>query len=104
MRSNHGPRVRCLTRNQRCKTIPLSLGISSYWRWAVMSETTVSSKYQVVIPKDDRERAGLQVGQKLMVTVKHGVIKLVPLKTLDELEGFVKGIDTEGYREEEDRY
>lgn len=69
-----------------------------------MSETTVSSKFQVVIPKEDRERAGLQIGQKLMVTVKHGVIKLVPLRTLDELEGFVQGIDIQGYREEEDRY
>jgi AbrB family looped-hinge helix DNA binding protein len=67
-----------------------------------MAETKVSSKYQVVIPKEDRERAGLHVGQKLMVTVKHGVIKLVPLKTLDELEGFVKGLDATGYREEED--
>ena len=69
-----------------------------------MAETTVSSKFQVVIPREDRERARLQVGQKLMVTVKHGIIKLVPLKTLDELEGFVEGINTEGYREEEDRF
>jgi len=69
-----------------------------------MAQTTVSSKYQVVIPKEDRERAGIKPGQKLMVLVKHGIIKLVPVRTLDELQGFVKGINTEGYREETDRH
>lgn len=69
-----------------------------------MGQTTVSSKYQIVIPKEDRERAGIKPGQKLIVLVKHGTIKLVPVRTLDELQGFVKGINTEGYREEADRY
>ena len=69
-----------------------------------MSQVIMSSKYQVVIPRAERERAGWKPGQKFTVMVKHGVVKLVPVKSLDELEGFVAGIDTEGYREEEDRY
>ena len=35
-----------------------------------MSETTVSSKYQVVIPKEIRERVGIRPGQKLRVIAK----------------------------------
>ncbi len=68
-----------------------------------MDEVTVSSKYQVVIPKRVRERIGLKPGQKLMVMVKHGIISLVPVLELDELQGFVKGINTEGLREKVDR-
>ena len=68
-----------------------------------MDEVTVSSKYQVVIPKRVRERMGLKPGQKLMVIAKHGIISLVPVRELDELQGFVKGINTDGYREKVDR-
>ena len=65
---------------------------------------TVSSKYQVVIPKSVREQVGLKPGQKLMVLAKGDSITLVPVLPLDELQGFVKGINTEGYRDEEDRF
>ncbi len=66
--------------------------------------TTVSSKYQVVIPKSVREQVRIKPGQKLMVLVKGESITLVPVLPLDELEGFVEGINTEGYRDEEDRF
>ncbi len=67
-----------------------------------MAETTVSSKYQIVIPKEDRERAGIKPGQKLMVIAKHGVIKLIPVPDLREMRGVARGATFEGYREEED--
>ena len=69
-----------------------------------MDETTVSSKYQVVIPKRVRERIGLKPGQKLMVMVKHGIISLVPVLELDELRGIARGANTDGYREKVDRF
>lgn len=69
-----------------------------------MEETTVSSKYQVVIPKAIRERARIEPGQKLTVILKGNVISLVRQVPLEELRGFVSGIDTEGLREEEDRF
>ncbi len=68
-----------------------------------MDQTTVSSKFQVVIPKAVRERVHLRPGQKLTVIAKGGVIHLVPVPSLDEFEGLVEGISTEGMREEEDR-
>jgi len=43
-----------------------------------MARTKVSSKYQVVIPKEVRESMGLKVGQELQVVAKGGMITLVP--------------------------
>ena len=68
-----------------------------------MSETTVSSKYQVVIPKSVRERVPLRPGQKLAVVVRGSVIALVPQIAAQELRGFVRGISSEGLREKADR-
>ena len=67
-------------------------------------QVTVSRKYQVVIPKAVREQISIKPGQKLMVMVKHGILSLVPVLPLDELQGLLRGINTEGLREEEDRY
>ena len=65
---------------------------------------TVSSKYQIVIPKSVRERVPIKPGQKLAVLVKHGSITLVPIRPIEEFMGFLKGANTEGLRDEEDRY
>jgi AbrB family looped-hinge helix DNA binding protein len=67
-------------------------------------QTTVSSKYQVVIPKRAREEAGIKPGQKLSVLVKDGSVTLVPIPTIDELRGFAPGINLDDIRDHEDRY
>ncbi len=67
-------------------------------------QVTVSRKYQVVIPKSVRDEVRMKPGQKLMVQVRHGVVSLVPIVSLDELQGLLRGANPEGYREEEDRY
>lgn len=68
-----------------------------------MGRTRVSSKYQVVIPKDVRERAGVKVGQEFQVVAKGGLITLVPDKPIAAMRGFVRGIRTTGFREKKDR-
>ena len=68
-----------------------------------MAQATVSTKYQVVIPKDIREEVRLASGQVVQVIAKGGVISLVPDRPLRELRGFVRGIETEGYRDKTDR-
>ncbi len=68
-----------------------------------MASTTVSSKFQVVIPKEIRETLGLRSGEKLQVIAKNGVITMVPERRLRDLRGFVKGIDEAGVREKKDR-
>jgi AbrB family looped-hinge helix DNA binding protein len=68
-----------------------------------MPQTVVSSKYQIVIPKEVRKKIDLEKGQILQVVVRNGVITLVPDRPLGELRGFVKGMGSSGLRDKEDR-
>jgi AbrB family looped-hinge helix DNA binding protein len=68
-----------------------------------VSQTVVSSKYQIVIPKEVRQKLDLEKGQILQVVARNGVITLVPDCPLAELRGFVKGIDDSELRDKEDR-
>ncbi len=68
-----------------------------------MGRTKVSSKYQVVIPKDVRKTAGIRVGQEFQVIAKGGQVTLVPDKPIASMRGFVRGIKTTGFREKKDR-
>jgi len=69
-----------------------------------MATTTVSSRYQVVIPKEVREELDIQPGQRFQVLVIGGLMHFVPVLSLDELQGFLKGMDTSDLRDERDRY
>jgi len=68
-----------------------------------MSTTTISPKYQVVIPKDIREKLHLKSGQKMTVVTKGGVIFFIPEKPLESFRGFLKGMNTSDFREDEER-
>ncbi|MDP3722797.1 MAG: AbrB/MazE/SpoVT family DNA-binding domain-containing protein [Candidatus Omnitrophota bacterium] len=68
-----------------------------------MTQVTVSSKFQVVIPKDVRRQVPVHMGQKLAVIVKEGTITLLPDKPLSALRGFLKGMKASGIREKRDR-
>lgn len=69
-----------------------------------MGIVTLSSKFQVVIPRDVREKLDLKPGQKIVVIEKDGVLHLIPQKPIKEMRGFVKGINTRKLRNEEDRF
>ena len=60
-----------------------------------MQTVTVSSKYQVVIPKEIRDTIGLQVGTTLEVIPYGTRIELVPVHPMKDLKGMFKGINTE---------
>jgi len=68
-----------------------------------MGVVTLSSKFQVVIPRDVRRKLDLRPGQKIAVLEKDGVVHLIPQRSLKEMRGFVKGLDTQDLRDEEDR-
>ncbi|MFO1425747.1 MAG: AbrB/MazE/SpoVT family DNA-binding domain-containing protein [Steroidobacteraceae bacterium] len=55
---------------------------------------TVSSKYQIVIPREIREALGIRPGTKLHALEYRGRVELVPLKSARQARGFLKGIDT----------
>ena len=60
-----------------------------------MNTVTVSSKYQVVIPKDVRERIDLKVGSTMEVITYGNRIELVPIQPMKSLRGIFRGINTE---------
>jgi AbrB family looped-hinge helix DNA binding protein len=66
-----------------------------------MQIVTVSPKYQVVIPKAVRESLQLRPGQKMQVVEYDGRIELIPERDINELRGFLKGINTEFEREKD---
>lgn len=68
-----------------------------------MATTTISPKYQVVIPKDVREKLHLKSGQKMTVITKGGEVYLIPEKPVESFRGFLKGMDTRNIREDKDR-
>jgi len=70
----------------------------------MMGVVTLSSKYQIVIPQDVREKMNLKPGQKVIVIEKDGVVHLIPEKPVKELRGFVRGVTTDKLRHEEDRF
>lgn len=59
-----------------------------------MDITTVSPKYQIVIPKRVREHFGLSPGQTLQVIALPGRKELVPTQSPAALRGFLLGKNT----------
>jgi AbrB family looped-hinge helix DNA binding protein len=64
-----------------------------------MEVVTVSPKYQVVIPLKVRRSLGLKPGYKVQVILYENRIELIPLQSIKQMRGFLKGIDTTIARE-----
>jgi AbrB family looped-hinge helix DNA binding protein len=75
------------------------------YRWAGgrMQTVTMSSKYQIVIPREIREKHQLKPGKKFIVMSIGDRIELVPEKSMKEMRGILRGMDTDIDREREDR-
>ena len=65
---------------------------------------TVSSKFQISIPKEVRERAGAAARQKVAFIAKPEGFLIVPVPKREDLAGMARGANTEGYRDRNDRY
>jgi len=68
-----------------------------------MATTTISPKFQIVIPKEVRKKLHLSPRQRLYVVEKGGVITLVPEVPLKSLKGALKGMSKTDLREKKDR-
>ena len=64
-----------------------------------MTTVTVSPKYQVVIPKEIRQKLKLKPNQKLQIVELDDRIEFLLLKDIKDARGFLKGINTEIERE-----
>ncbi len=64
--------------------------------WPVV---TISSKFQIAIPRPIRQSLQLRPGQQFQIIQFENQIILIPLKPLPQLRGFLKGIETNIDRE-----
>jgi len=62
---------------------------------------TISTKYQVVIPQEVREKIGLLPGQQVRWMIHDGMLVLVPMLSIDELRGYLKDHDIRLIRDKE---
>ena len=65
---------------------------------------TVSSKYQVSIPKEVRDQLALRPGQKVAFIAKPEGVLIVPVPEREALAGMARGANPEGYRDRDDRF
>ena len=65
---------------------------------------TLSSKFQISIPKSVREEQRWQAGQRFVFIPKGKGMLVMPVPTLDELQGIANGADIAEYRDRNDRY
>ncbi len=68
-----------------------------------MDTVTISSKYQVVIPRAIREKWNVKPGQKVRFIIYGNRLEIVPVRDIKEARGFLKGMGSDIEREEEDR-
>ena len=68
-----------------------------------MVTATISSKYQVVIPREIREQFTLTPGQKVAFIAYKRTLRVVILPPIEEAFGFLEGIDTTVERDGQDR-
>lgn len=75
-------------------------------------QTTVSTKYQVVIPKEIRKKIKIKPGQKMDVEIVENRVTLSPVRSKEswsidyyrkKLGGIWKDVDIDKYLEEEDK-
>jgi len=62
---------------------------------------TVSSKYQIVIPREIRKIFKIYPGQKLELIPYENRIEFIPVKNIKDMRGFLKGIDTNIERDDD---
>lgn len=68
-----------------------------------MNTVTISSKYQVVIPRQIREQFNLKPGSKIMFIPYNQTLRVVIVPPIEQALGLFEGIDTDPQREKEDR-
>ena len=66
--------------------------------------TTLSSKFQISIPKAVREEQRWEAGQEFVFIPKGKGVLVMPVPELQQLAGIAKGARKDGYRDRKDRY
>ena len=67
-----------------------------------MEVTTISSKFQLVIPRKIREKFNLKPGQKVVFLPFKKTLRMVIVPSIEDAYGMLKGLDADNLREEKD--
>jgi bifunctional DNA-binding transcriptional regulator/antitoxin component of YhaV-PrlF toxin-antitoxin module len=67
-----------------------------------MEAVTISSKYQIVIPPNIREKYTVKPGYKAVFIPYKNTLRIIFVPPIEQAEEFLPGIDTDPQREEED--
>ena len=68
-----------------------------------MATATLSSKFQISIPKAIREEQRWQAGQEFAFIPKGAGVLVMPVPSLQQLAGLAKGANTSNTRDRKDR-
>jgi AbrB family looped-hinge helix DNA binding protein len=66
--------------------------------------TTLSSKFQISIPKAVRDVQRWEAGQEFVFIPKGKGVLLMPVPEMEHLAGIAKGANKRDYRDRKDRY
>ena len=69
-----------------------------------MTTATLSSKFQLSLPKSLREAMHLQPGQQFELIQTGAIIQMVPKTSIRDLRGRARSANTDGYRDRKDRF
>jgi AbrB family looped-hinge helix DNA binding protein len=65
---------------------------------------TLSSKFQISVPKAVRDEQHWEAGQEFVFIPKGRGVLLMPVPEFEQLAGIARGASTDNYRDREDRY
>lgn len=68
-----------------------------------MNIATISSKFQILVPKKIREQLHIKPGQHFIFIPKGDCLELVPMRDIKELRGILAGANTDNIRDRNDR-
>ena len=71
---------------------------------AMPATTTLSTKFQISIPKAVRTTQNWKPGQEFAFIPKGTGVMLVPVPDISELAGIARGSDTSDFRDRKDRF
>jgi AbrB family looped-hinge helix DNA binding protein len=68
-----------------------------------MSAVTISSDFSIQLPLEVRTHLNLQPGQEIDIVTYNGRIAMIPLRPIEEMRGFLKGMESDVKRDDGER-
>lgn len=72
-------------------------------KMSAAASTTLSSKFQISIPKSVRQEQQWEAGQEFVFIPKGKGVLVMPVPAFADLAGLAQGARTTGYRDRKDR-